>query len=123
MKWIHLAVGSVAGGFSRYFLNQAVQAVAGPAFPWGIFIVNSTGCLAIGFLNAIAESKFMLDHDGRVLLMAGFCGAFTTFSTWMLDSSTLMKDGHLVRAFGNIIGSVLVGFLLFRLGEKIGQGL
>jgi CrcB protein len=123
MKWIHLAVGTLAGGFSRYLLAGAVHNVLGETFPHGTFIVNATGCFLIGLLNALSEVKFMIGPHGRILLMTGFCGAFTTFSTWMLESSNLLKDGESLRAFLNIAASVGLGFLLFRLGEWIGSSL
>ncbi|HRY29999.1 MAG TPA: CrcB family protein, partial [Elusimicrobiota bacterium] len=86
-KWIYLAVGSVAGGFARYLLSGAVHSKWGSGFPYGTLAVNLCGCFLIGLLNGLAEEKFLLNPHARLLLMTGFCGAFTTFSTIMLESS------------------------------------
>ena len=116
-KYMPLAVGTLAGGFCRYWLAGAVYEVFGSRFPHGTLVVNLSGCFAIGLLNALAEAKMLLGPEARILLMTGFCGAFTTFSTFMLETSNLLKDGELIRASANVAGSLIAGFVLFRLGE------
>jgi len=123
MKWLTLATGSVVGGLSRYLLAGAVYGVTGAAFPYGTLVVNVSGCFLIGVLNALAETKFLIGPQGRLLMMTGFCGAYTTFSTLLLETSNLMKDGEMLRAALNIVASIVAGFLLFRLGEWLGAGL
>lgn len=120
-KILALAAGSLAGGFSRYFLAGAVHRFTGAVFPYGTLVVNLTGCFLIGFLSAIAEEKFYLGPGGRILWMTGFCGAFTTFSTFILETVNLAKDGETTRAIANVLVSVLVGFLLFKLGTELGK--
>lgn len=115
-KWIGLAAGGVLGTFSRYFLSGAVHRIFGVAFPFGTLVVNLVGCFAIGFLAVLAEEKFLLGPTARVFLMIGFCGAFTTFSTIILETSNLTKDGESLYALANILLSVVLGFLVFRLG-------
>ena len=121
LKWTYLAFGSVVGGFARYILAGAVHEKLGTEFPYGTLIVNLTGCLIIGFLNSLAEDKFLLGTNERVLLMTGFCGAYTTFYTLMLETSNLVKDGEIGRGLLNLSASVVVGFLLFRIGDLIGK--
>lgn len=121
MKWFNLAIGSLAGGFCRYILAGAIYNVLGTGFPYGTFIVNISGCFLIGWFNALAEQKFLINPAGRVLLMTGFCGAYTTFSTLILESSNLFKDGEWLPATLNIAASLGAGLLLFRLGEWIGR--
>src|SRR5438552_1498456 len=104
-RWINLLAGSVAGGFARYFLSGAAYRALGDSFPHGTMIVNLTGCLLIGFFNALAEEKFLLGPEARLLLMTGFCGAFTTFSTFILEASNLLKDGQMARALANVLFS------------------
>lgn len=115
-KWLALAAGGILGTFARYFLSGAVHRIFGIAFPFGTLAVNLTGCFAIGFLAVLTEEKFLLGPAARVFLMIGFCGAFTTFSSLVLESSNLTKDGESFYAFMNIALNVLLGFLVFRLG-------
>jgi len=120
-KLVYLVVGSVAGGLSRYYLAGAVYQKMGASFPYGTLIVNLSACFLIGFLSAIIGEKFFLGPDARILLMIGFCGAYSTYSTYMLETSNLIIDGELMRAFLNIIVSTGVGFLALRLGIFVGK--
>ena len=115
-KWISLAAGGILGTFARYFLAGTIHRFLGAAFPFGTLVVNLTGCFVIGFFAVLAEEKFLLGPTARVFLMAGFCGAFTTFSTFILETSNLTKDGENLYALMNIALSVVLGFLVFRLG-------
>lgn len=121
MRWINLIVGGVAGTLARYVLAGFVYEVMGTGFPYGTLVVNLSGCLIIGFLAVLAEEKFLLGPNARVLLMIGFCGAFTTFSTLMLETVDLIKDGESLRAFLNIALSIVLGFLFFRLGVFLAE--
>lgn len=121
MKILALALGSLAGGFGRYYLSGWIHRFAGTKFPYGTLIVNLLGCFLIGLFAALSERKFLLSPESRMLLMVGFCGAFTTFSTFMLETSGLLRDGEAWRALLNILVSVLAGFLVFRLGAWIGE--
>lgn len=120
-RWLFLAIGSVAGGFSRYILAETVHKKLGNDFPFGILIVNLIGCLLIGFFNTLAEEKMLLGTNERLLLMAGFCGAFTTFSALILDSSKLISADQWLRAGLNIGLSVALGLILFRVGSFLGK--
>lgn len=120
-KILNLIVGSVAGGLSRYFLAGWIYRLFGSDFPYGTLVVNLAGCFLIGFLSAISEERFFLGPNGKLLLMVGFCGAFTTFSTFMLETGNLIKDGETIRAFINVSTSVIVGFIVFRFGIFTGK--
>ena len=121
MKWIYLGIGGIAGTICRYVLSGIVYESVGTNFPYGTLLVNLLGCLVIGFLSALSDDKFILGPEMKVLLMAGFCGAFTTFSTFMLETADLLKGGEAVRAFWNVALSILLGFLVFRLGVIAGK--
>jgi CrcB protein len=121
MKFLNLIIGGAVGTVARYLLAGSVYRVMGSDFPYGTMAVNLSGCFILGFLVAISESRFMLGSNAKVLLMIGFCGAFTTFSTLILESNNLVKDGEVVRAFVNILLSVVVGFIVFRAGVILGE--
>jgi len=121
VKWIWLLLGGITGTAARYFLAGAVYQRLGTNFPYGTLVVNLIGCFLIGFFSAIVDDKFILGPYSRVFLMIGFCGAFTTFSTYMLETGNLLKDGETIRALMNILVSTAVGFLAYRLGVIIGN--
>ena len=104
------------GGFARYYLAGFIYRVFGALFPYGTLAVNLLGCFLIGFLSALADEKLLLGPNARIFLMIGFCGAFTTFSTFMLETANLIRDGQTMPALLNVMISVLFGFLVFRLG-------
>jgi CrcB protein len=116
MRFWYLIIGSIAGGFARYFVAGEIYKRTGTGFPWGTLIVNVTGCLLIGLFNSLAEEKFILSPEQRILMMTGFCGAYTTFSTFILETSGLLRDGEFFLGTANVAVSVLAGYAFFRLG-------
>ena len=106
---------------ARYLLGGAVYRLLGTGFPYGTLVVNVSGCFILGILAALADKKFILGPDARLLLMIGFCGAFTTFSTLIFESDVLVKNGQAMRAFTNIFASVILGFILYRVGGLLGE--
>lgn len=118
-----LAAGGLAGTFARYFLAGAVQHASGAQFPFGTLAVNLTGCFLAGFLPVLADERFHLGLPGRILLITGFCGAFTTFSALMIESDQLLRHGSFLKAFTNIFVSVAAGLLLFRAGVFLAEKL
>ncbi|MCX5711401.1 MAG: fluoride efflux transporter CrcB [Candidatus Omnitrophica bacterium] len=121
IKFINLVIGGTIGTIARYFLSGFIYRIFGTSFPYGTLVVNLTGCFIIGFLVSISENKFLLNPNARLLLMIGFCGAFTTFSTLILETNNLIKGGETLRAFMNVFVSVAVGFIVFRIGVLLGE--
>lgn len=97
MVWWWVAVGSAVGGASRYGLALAIQQRAGVGFPWGTLIVNVTGSFLLGFLFRWTIATHA-SPELRALLTTGFCGGYTTFSTFSLETVRLMEDGEYRRA-------------------------
>ena len=120
-RWVSLSAGSLVGGFSRYFLAGFIHQFFGSGFPYGTMIVNLAGCFLIGLFNCLAEEKFLLSPSLRLLLMTGFCGAFTTFSTFILETFQLMKGGEFLKASANVSMSVVIGFFVFYIGTLLGR--
>lgn len=115
-----LAVGGVVGAFSRYFVALGVFSLLGGWLPWGTLIVNLTGCFLIGLFDRAIVSRGWGGPHGRMLLMTGFCGAYTTFSSLILELDDLLK-ASLFRGILYVTVSVVAGLLLFRTGAALGR--
>jgi len=118
-KWLLLSAGGIAGTILRYLVATWVPGITGEGFPYGTLAVNLSACLIIGLLSGLS-TRGALGSEGRLLLMTGFCGAYSTFSTWILESANLAGDGEMLRVLANLFGSVGFGFLFFRLGIYLG---
>jgi len=106
--WI--AFGSAIGGVVRYWLSGAVAHPLGETFPFGTLMVNVVGSLIIGFVATLTapEGRIFMASDTRQFIMFGVCGGFTTFSSFSLQTLTLMQSGEWWRAMGNVLVSVVL---------------
>ncbi|MBB4064689.1 fluoride efflux transporter CrcB [Gellertiella hungarica] len=103
-----VAVGGAAGSVLRYMTGLGATRLLGPFFPWGTLIVNVAGSFVIGvFVEAIAR-RFGASEPARLLLVTGFLGGFTTFSSFSLDAAALMERGALGLAAAYVLASVVV---------------
>lgn len=105
-----MALAGAVGTLSRYALAGAAQRVMGAGFPWGTLAVNLTGCFVIGTLAGLLERQVTISPELRAVVFIGFMGAFTTFSTYMLETSDLLRDGEWLRAMMNVTLQNLGGF-------------
>ena len=108
--YLWIAVGSAAGGIARFWASGVVARLIGETFPWGTMVVNVVGCFIIGFVASLTapDGRLFLGSTARLALTAGFCGGFTTFSSFSLQTLTLMNDGEYLQAGGNIGLSVVL---------------
>ena len=116
-----LGFAGALGALARYGLALLVQRLNVTGFPWGTFVINMLGCLAFGFIWALAEERLFISGETRLILLTGFMGAFTTFSTFMFESSQLMRDSEWAFVVGNVVGQNLLGLLLMFLGLTLGR--
>ncbi|HUP90360.1 MAG TPA: fluoride efflux transporter CrcB [Longimicrobiales bacterium] len=103
-----IALGGAAGALARYGVANWAFNIWGPSFPAGTLIINITGSLVLGVIMQLAETS-SVSPELRAALAIGFCGAFTTFSTFSYESLRLMQDGKWLYAAANVLGSVLLG--------------
>ncbi|HXG26091.1 MAG TPA: fluoride efflux transporter CrcB [Candidatus Binatia bacterium] len=123
MPLVLIAAGGAAGAVSRYLVDAFVSDRFGGAFPLGTLLVNLTGSFALGLLFALTIDRAVLPAETRAPLMIGFLGAYTTFSTLMLESWRLVEDGALVLAVANLAGSMLLGVAAVVAGLALGRAL
>jgi CrcB protein len=116
-----IAVGAAIGGVARYYLASAIQQRVGATFPWGTLLINVTGSLLLGFIIRYALASPSVSVEMRALLTTGFCGGYTTFSTYSYETATLLEEGQYQRAGVYALGSMVlalaatfVGFTLAR---------
>ncbi|APF20121.1 CrcB-like protein [Caldithrix abyssi DSM 13497] len=116
--------GGFLGAVSRYLLSGLVyRLVRDPWFPYGTLAVNLIGCLIIGFLNGLIEMRHILSPDTRALLLIGFLGSFTTFSTFAFESFSLARDSQFMSTFLNLILHIVPGVLFVWLGYSLAKTL
>lgn len=116
-----VAIGGAAGAVMRWLMAGAVQRWAGTAFPWGTFAVNALGSFLLGFLFVWLIERSTASELVRLALTVGMLGAFTTFSTYSLESIRLLQEGALGMAAANVMGQVVVCLLLTWLGIQLAR--
>ena len=114
-----VALGGALGSVARFLISKIVQGTFITAFPIGTFFVNITGCLLIGLLYGIFERNQIIDTELKLILTVGFCGGFTTFSTFMNESLHLLRGGNILYCSLYLAASVVLGFLAVYLGTNI----
>ena len=117
--YLLIALGGALGSVGRYWSGAMASRLLGDGFPWGTLAVNILGSFAIGFFATISGpgGRISAGVDGRLFVMAGLCGGFTTFSAFSLQTLDLMEKGHLTAAGANILSSVTVCILAAWLGQ------
>lgn len=103
-----VGAGGLVGAPSRYLLDRAVTGRIESDLPWGTFVINVTGSFLLGLLTGLTLAGH-LPPTGKALLGTGFCGAYTTFSTFTFETVRLLEDGRLLEAALNVVASVAVG--------------
>lgn len=116
-----VALGAALGGVARYYLASAIQLRAGPTFPWGTIVINVSGSFLLGLIIRYALVTPSVSTELRAFLTTGFCGGYTTFSTYSYETAALVEDGQYGRAGAYALASVVVslvatfaGFMLAR---------
>ncbi len=106
--WLAVVAAGAAGATLRYLVDGYVRArMAEGLFPWGTFVVNVTGSLVLGLLTGLGLSHALAETP-RAVLGTGFCGAYTTFSTFTLETVRLIEEGAVAVAFRNAFGTLVV---------------
>lgn len=122
LKVLALSIGGVLGVNVRYWLGAWMSRWASPQFPWATFTINVSGSFLIGFLT-VALARWLPHPNARLLVITGFLGGYTTFSTFESESLSLWERGEGLLMGTNLIGSVAAGFAAVLLGTALARGL
>lgn len=121
LTWLAVAAGGAVGALGRYLLSGWLTSILGRGFPWGTFGVNLLGCCLIGALYVWITQELRLAPIWQALLVAGFTGAFTTFSTFALEALTLLESGRALVAVLYVGASLMLGMAGVALGMRIAR--
>ena len=118
-----IAIGGAIGAIARYEVAARIQAHVPVGFPYGTFIVNITGCLIMGFATALLTERLVANPNGRFLIPIGFVGAYTTFSTFELETFRAVTEGSWGIVWAYVAGSVVAGYIALWLGFVVARTL
>lgn len=118
---LFIAVGGALGAVMRFLVSSGVHQLLGRGFPYGTLTVNVLGSLCMGFLFVTLIERSSLGPEWRAFILVGLLGAFTTFSTFSIETLHLIEDGAIARAFANIFISVTTCILATWLGVILGR--
>jgi fluoride exporter len=111
-----VGLGSFIGGGLRFLAQQFIIKQFPSPFPYGTLIVNILGCFIIGIIFALSEKVDIISPSMKLFLATGFCGGFTTFSSFSLENYGLLRDGQFLYVFAYVGLSIFIGFLATYLG-------
>lgn len=111
MQYLWIGIGGFIGANARYVLGRLIGQHLGISFPWGTSIVNLTGAFLIGVVFTILTDRVVSDPMWRQLVIIGFLGGYTTFSSYTFETVTMIQDGRWMPALGYVLGSNIFGLL------------
>ncbi len=123
MNIIIIGIGGFIGSITRYGMAFWIGQRWGRSFPLGTFVINVSGSFVIGLLMTLFTERLLVNPQWRLLLVVGFLGAYTTFSTFEYETGTLVRDGEWLIAGMNVVFSVMAGFIALKLGEMLAKSI
>ena len=123
MNYLWICLGAVVGACARYFLSGFVARHISTAFPYGTLLINITGSLVLGFFLIYSTERVLLDPRCRLLVAIGFCGSYTTFSSYAFESFALMEQSQWLMMGANILLSNVLCLAAVLAGAALARGL
>jgi fluoride exporter len=121
MRYLLVLCGGGLGALARYAGASAIMTRFGGRFPLGTLVINVTGSFSIGFLMTLLTERFKLDPAWRLLLVVGFLGGYTTFSSFEWETYTAVREGGLWTGMLNVASSVMLGYVAVWLGVMLAR--
>jgi CrcB protein len=122
-SYLWIAIGAVVGANARYYIGLWAGSHLGATFPYGTLIVNLTGSFALGFLAGTTTGRLNISPEVRLMLGVGFLGAYTTFSSFTVETLTLLQNGNIVTGLVNILANNLAGLTCALLGVYLARAI
>jgi fluoride exporter len=123
VNYLWIALGAIAGASARYFLSNLIARQFTTIFPYGTLLINITGSLILGFFLVYSTERVLLDPRWRLLVAIGFCGSYTTFSSYAFESFALLEQGQWLLTGANIVASNVLCFAAVAAGAALARGL
>jgi fluoride exporter len=123
VNYVWIALGAVVGASARYFLSSFVARSFSTTFPYGTLLINLTGSFVLGFFLIYSTERVLLDPRWRLLVAVGFCGSYTTFSSYAFESFALMEQGQWLLMGMNILSSNALCLAGVLAGAALARGL
>jgi len=123
VNYLWIALGAIVGASARYFLSTYIGRHFSTVFPYGTLLINITGSLILGFFLVYASERVLLDPRWRLLVAVGFCGSYTTFSSYAFESFALMEQGQWLLMGLNILSSNALCLAGVLAGAALARGL
>lgn len=120
-KVLLISVGAILGANARYWIGDWIAQKWGTSFPYGTLIINITGSFLIGLFISLTTERITIDPRWRYMIVVGFLGAYTTFSTYTLESMNLFERGQWQLGLLDVLGSVIIGLVAVGLGLILGR--
>ena len=123
MAYLWIALGAVFGASARYFISGYIARTFATTFPYGTLVINITGSLVLGFFLILAGERLLLDPRWRLLVAIGFCGSYTTFSSYAFETFALLEQGQWLLMAVNVLASNALCLAAVLAGAAIARGL
>jgi fluoride exporter len=119
LDFLAISLGAIVGANARYFISRFTSRIYGPAFPYGTLFINVTGSFIVGFFMIWTTQRVIVDPRWRLLVVVGFCGGFTTFSSYAYESMAYVEQGQ----WGLMLTNVVANNLLCLIAALAGMSL
>jgi CrcB protein len=120
-RYALIGLGGALGAIARYQVAAVIQSRIPAGFPWGTFVVNVSGCFAMGIATVLLTDRLVVHPGWRFLIPIGFIGAYTTFSTFELETFRAVTEGAVLAGALNVAGSVVAGYAALWLGVVLAR--
>jgi fluoride exporter len=120
-KFVGLAIAGACGALARYWLGGLFQRSSPAEFPWGTLAVNALGCFLFGLIWTATQQRFAVSGETRTILLVGFLGAFTTFSSFVFETNQMIEHGEWLMASLNLTAQLGLGWIAFLSGAFLAR--